>query len=231
MKVLALESSTALGSVAISADGNILASASSNNPKAHAEFMNPAIESCLKQASLKLQDIDLIAVSQGPGSFTGIRVAGNIAKTLAMTLGRQMLVLDSLTVLYQGSLVQGLPLTATVLCLINAYKNMCYVAVFSSGKNLLAPTAMKLTEIESIIFPEGQPLFGLGDGFKAYENRFTPSFLAKVIRESRFADFPSASTLAQGAPQLLKNYPTIEWNLFLPLYLRGSEAEENLRKA
>ncbi|WP_374031537.1 tRNA (adenosine(37)-N6)-threonylcarbamoyltransferase complex dimerization subunit type 1 TsaB [Bdellovibrio bacteriovorus] len=86
MKVLAMETSTAVGGVAIIVDGNIVAEETTLRQKTHSEIISPFTENCLLKAGLKLEDIDVFAVGQGPGSFTGIRVAANAGKTFFLQL-------------------------------------------------------------------------------------------------------------------------------------------------
>lgn len=225
MIVLALESSTALGSVALIKDDKVLASESSMQQRAHSEFLNPAVESCLKNANLTLPQIDLFATSVGPGSFTGIRVAGNIIKSLAYSFEKPMVVMDSLSIMASPVLEKF----ENILCIINAYKNMVYFSVYQNSKLLQGPAVVKVSDLESVLAGLTGNILCLGDGFKAYEKVFTPSLKARLFRDESLSDYPSAQTLGLVAVPQAKLNKTIEWNSFVPLYLRASEAEENLK--
>ncbi|MDO1605845.1 tRNA (adenosine(37)-N6)-threonylcarbamoyltransferase complex dimerization subunit type 1 TsaB [Lactobacillus sp. YT155] len=86
MKTLAFDTSNTQLSISIDADNQQLASFFSDEKKTHSVTLLPAIKQCLQEANLDIKDIDEIIVAQGPGSFTGVRIAVTTAKTLAWTL-------------------------------------------------------------------------------------------------------------------------------------------------
>jgi N6-L-threonylcarbamoyladenine synthase/tRNA threonylcarbamoyladenosine biosynthesis protein TsaB len=206
----------------------ILATDSSTSQRTHSEFINPAIERCLKQSGLELQDIDAFACGSGPGSFTGLRVAANIAKTFSMTFQKPLVVVDSLTLLMLEARARGAA-QDQILCLINAHKNMNYLALFNGFKVEKAPCAMTMQEMNQWQFQTEGPVLCVGEGYRAYEKLLSDSFKAQIIRREDHSDFPLATTLGLSTEERLKNSQTIEWNLFEPLYIRASEAEENQR--
>ena len=222
MKILALEASTILASVAVIIDGQLAVEESSDRQRYHSEFLNPAVQSVLQKSNLKLQDINIFAVGKGPGSFTGIRVACNIGKSFAESLQKKMVAVDSLTLLAveAGS-------NEPVLCMINAYKNMIYLAVIHNGNFLISPQAVKVLELEAFLsgYKISTPILCVGDGYIAYEKLFSPSLKSRLFRDSNFSDYPMAKTLGSIADLEAKNGQTIVWNLCIPLYIRASEAE------
>ncbi len=228
MNVLALESSTSVASVAICKQGQVVATESSASQRTHSEFLNPAIERCLIKSGLTLADIDLFACGIGPGSFTGLRVSASIAKTFSLTFQKPLVIADSLTLLMQTARAQG-ALNKDIVCLINAHKNMNYIARFSGTDMTLGPTAMTIPDINQLDWTAEGPVLCLGDGFKAYERAYSQDFHRAIERDTAYSDYPAAATLATLAPTLQKQSQTIEWNLLKPLYIRASEAEENQR--
>ncbi len=226
--VLALETSTAHASVALCDGDQVLASHSSSNPKTHSEFFNPAIQKCLDQTGVKLSEIELFAVGSGPGSFTGLRVSASIIKTFSMTFQKPLVAIDSLTLLKQEALLRG-AVDKKILCLLNAHKNMNYVALFSGDQVELTPQAMTVVELNSLNFGSSQPVLCLGEGFTAYETRLSMPFLSQIRRDPQHSDTPLAQTLAFFGQAQAKLGRTIEWNSYEPLYIRASEAEENLK--
>jgi N6-L-threonylcarbamoyladenine synthase/tRNA threonylcarbamoyladenosine biosynthesis protein TsaB len=223
MKVLALETSTLVGGAALIIDGQVVAEETSLRQKTHSENINPFIEFVLAKAGLKLEDIDLFAVGQGPGSFTGIRVAANAGKTFAYAYNKPLVTVDSLMLLAE----QAKPSTRPVVSMINAYKNMVYLGIFDvSGeepKYLKGPEAVPVRELKNYIL---QDSICVGDGWEAYQEYFPEEVHKKLHRQSDLPDHPLAKTLGLMAERRGKQGHTLDWKSFIPLYIRASEAEE-----
>ena len=223
MKTLALETSTLLASVTVIVDGRVVAEESSMRQNSHSEIISTYSDSCLKKAGLQLGEIDVFAVGQGPGSFTGVRVAANAGKTFAYSFNKPLVTVDSLTLLAQAARTSSWP----VLALINAYKNMVYTGLFDvSGeepKFLLGPLAIPVRELSQHIQTE---VLVVGDGYETYQQYFPPELSAKIHRDSQFSEFPHAKTLGLMAEKRAQVHNTLDWKSFVPLYIRASEAEE-----
>src|SRR6185312_4670449 len=211
MKVLALETSSTMGSAALSIDGKVLAFETSMSQRAHSEFINPAIDRCLQKANLKLKDIDIFAASLGPGSFTGIRVAANIAKSFCYTFQKPMVAIDSLTLMaIQARKTTGW--TGPILSILNAYKNLLYTGLFSSVESAsdeafvfqTGPAAISIQDIEKHVLSLNSQVLCVGEGYLAYEALWSKNFRQKIRRESAVLDFPSAETLAVEASRRAK---------------------------
>lgn len=223
MKILAMETSTAVGGVAIIVDGKVVAEETTLRQKTHSEIISTFTDHCLQKAGLRLEDIDAFAVGQGPGSFTGIRVAANAGKTFAYSFNKPLVTLDSLVLLAEKARGSDKP----VLSIINAYKNMVYLGLFDmSGEEpryLKGPEAIPVRELSKHI---QQDVLVVGDGWEAYHEYF-PEKLAKLMhRESQHPDHPLASTLGLMAERRAQKGQTLDWKSFVPLYIRASEAEE-----
>lgn len=223
MKILAMETSTQLGSVAIIIDGHVVAEEVSFKQKSHSENISPFIEECLKMRELTLNDMDAFAVGAGPGSFTGIRVAANAGKTFSYCYNKPLVAVDSLVLLAE----QARGCERPVLSIINAYKNMVYMGLFDvSGEYpayLRGPDAVPVRELSKFITQE---VLVVGDGWNAYHPYFPDDLKFKCIRNEETSEFPQARTLGLLAErQLLKGH-TNDWKSFTPLYIRASEAEE-----
>ncbi|QLY25375.1 tRNA (adenosine(37)-N6)-threonylcarbamoyltransferase complex dimerization subunit type 1 TsaB [Bdellovibrio sp. KM01] len=223
MKILAMETSTLLGGVAVIQDGKVVAEESSQRQKSHTEIISPFVENCLKTAGLKLEEIDVFAVGQGPGSFTGIRVAANAGKTYAYSFNKPMVTIDSLMLLAEQCRPSKLP----VLAIMNAYKNMVYLGLFDcSGEEpvyLKGPAAIPVRELSQHIDME---VMVVGDGWETYHEYFPENMKSKMHRDSKFPDEPQARTLGLMAEKRAQRGQTLDWKSFIPLYIRASEAEE-----
>jgi tRNA threonylcarbamoyladenosine biosynthesis protein TsaB len=223
MKILALETSTLLGGAAIIIDGKIVAEESSMRDRSHSEVLNGFVDDCLKKSNLQLSDIDVFATGQGPGSFTGIRVAANAAKSYAYSFQKPMVTVDTLSLLAK----QAGPRPQPILTIINAYKNMVYWGLFTGKTDepefITGPRVVPVRELSALITSE---VLVIGDGYLDYENYFAEGLRANMIRDSKIPDFPSAGTLGLMAEMRANKKQTLDWNSFTPLYIRASEAEE-----
>lgn len=223
MIILALETSTRLGSVALIENNKILAYEESVEQRSHSEFLNLFVDHCLKVAKVNLPQVDCFAVGMGPGSFTGIRIAGNVGKSFAYSQAKPMVAVDSLSLLAYP--VKGSPYN--LVTMINAYKNMVYLAIYD-GLTLEIKTPPLVVRVQDLAqYIQVESLI-IGDGYDVYSEYFPKELKKLILRNSNVSDFPNAKTLGIMAVERARNLKTFEWNLFKPLYLRASEAEENL---
>lgn len=231
MIVLACETSTLLGSVAILEDENILAYEDSLRQGSHSEVLNVFIEKVLAKAGKKLSDVGLFASGIGPGSFTGIRISLNTIKTFGYCFTRPVVGINSLkTLAAQAAYSQAFNSfkNLPVVAMINAYKNMVYIATYRLQNNTLteikAPEVVRVQNLESYF---SEKAIVCGDGYLAYEKYFSATVRQNLVRIGEISDEPHAKTTGLLAFQSLKlQHP---WNQLAPLYLRSSEAEENLQ--
>lgn len=232
MKILACDTSTLLGSVAISDGPRMLASRSIQRAGSHSDTLNGMITECLQESNLQLKDIDVFATGLGPGSFTGIRISLNTIKTLAYVYNKPVVGLDSLFMMAEQAQHQAEFITP----MINAFKNMVYIAEYQSisehdGKKIITVKAPQVVRVQDLkIFLNPKSLV-LGDGYVAYESYLKDSVPFNIIRDERNLDSPLANTMCQvfghkKIADLQQNQH--HWSTLLPLYLRASEAEENL---
>ncbi len=229
MKCLALTSSTTQASIALG-DESQMFERSHRVPRGHVEFMNSALEILLQESGWKLSELDVIAVDPGPGSFTGIRVSISIARSLCYTLGKPFYAESSLSLLRAAPSLQKK--SSTVVSGINAFKNLIFCSVArkddqSKGSPLvLSPKQVEvwLGQLESTA-----SFTFVGDAWDIYKQDFSPEFIQKMQRPSEPLDHPNASVLVQHA-LLRPDSWSEDWKSMVPLYLRESAAEENLRK-
>lgn len=226
MVVLALDTSTNQGGVAILRDRDILARRIWTREKSHSEMLTATLQACLEAAGLQLHDIDRLAVGKGPGSFTGIRIAVNAGRTLGYANAFPIFAFDTMEILAaavhpnEGS---------RLLAMVNAHKNLLYVSQFSVQQGqwvrTRGPEALTLAQIEQIV---NESHICVGDGYDEFESLFSTKLKSKLRRDSRFADFPLPDSLARMA--LESTARPLVWNELQALYIRSSEAEEKLRE-
>lgn len=223
MIYLVCESSTLLGSVAVFNDSKLLAYKESLRQGSHSEVLNLFIQSVLDEAKIKLSEVDFFVSGTGPGSFTGIRISINTIKTFAYCFDKPVIGINSLENMAYLCPEQNKP----IVCMLNAYKNMVYIATYKKeGSHILqlkAPEVVRVQNLESYVTEDSVVV---GDGYTTYSQFFKPELAQKIQRLNDPDDDPKASA---SVPFILNNrIQPSHWSKLMPLYLRASEAEENL---
>ncbi|MDY5974951.1 tRNA (adenosine(37)-N6)-threonylcarbamoyltransferase complex dimerization subunit type 1 TsaB [Streptococcus hyovaginalis] len=215
MKVLAFDTSNQTLSVALVEDSDLQADMTLTVQKNHSVSLMPTVDFLMQQVGWKPSDLEKIVVAQGPGSYTGLRVAVATAKTLAYSLGIDLVGVSSLQAL-------ALPVKtdAVLIPLIDARRQHAYVGFYQNGKALAEDT---YASIEVII-----------DKAKAFDQVIFVGEVApfqQVILEALpqaicQPSLPSAYEIGKMALHL----PSVDVDAFLPNYLKKVEAEENWLK-
>ncbi len=204
MKILSVDSSALIASAALCEDGKLLAEYTLNNKNTHSETLLPMIESLLSFFSLSVKDIDLFAVSAGPGSFTGVRIGAATVKGLAFASGKDCLGVSTLeAIAYNLRFHKGL-----ICPVMNARRSQVYTALFrSDGQNverLVDDCAMSIEELDTLLATYGEEVALAGDGydicaegFKATALRYVPERLrhqsAFSVAEVAYRDYLGGS--------------------------------------
>ena len=222
MKILSLDTSATVASVAISDDSTPLAEYTLNAKNTHSETLLPMIEAALNALSLKVSDIDLFALSAGPGSFTGVRIGAATVKGLAFASGKPCVEVSTLE-----ALAQNLVIKEGLICpVMNARRSQVYTALFrSNGKELtrlMPDSALSIEELDSILAEYDEPISLVGDGYEITERGFSKTKLLFVPDALRLQSALSVAVIA------LKKHESGEACTDSSLsvnYLRPSQAE------
>lgn len=220
---LGIETSNAPLSIAIVKDGKVLVEVVQNLKLTHSATAMPTIEELFKKASLKPTDIDAIAVSQGPGSYTGLRIGVTIAKTLAWTLQKPLVGVSSLKVL-----AANVDVTDGVVCsLIDARRQHVYAAVYrgSSRETVIPEQYLSLQRLLEQLQQLNEPVVFVGNDVTTFKQSISQLPL-EVTFASPTLHLPRASKLVELAST--ERLPsTEEIHRFVPTYYRLAEAEAN----
>ena len=137
--ILCLETSTKSCSVALASNGKLIAQKESVDEKySRAENLTLYIEEVCKQSSIKLTDIDAVAVSKGPGSFTGLRIGVSTAKGLCYALNKPLIAVSTLEAMTAGQIANFSFEASTLFCpMIDAKRMEVYCAIYDSALNEL----------------------------------------------------------------------------------------------
>lgn len=227
MKILSMDSSATVASVALCEDEALLAEYTVNNGNTHSETLLPMVESVLEKFGLTPKDIDLFAVSNGPGSFTGVRIGAATLKGLAFASDRPCVGVSTLHALATN--LQG---TRGLICpVMNARRSQVYTALFRSDGNtlerLLSDSAMSVSELDALLAEYGEPVSFCGDGYKITVDalqRTQATYISERLRHQ------SAYSVAQVALCEYKAGNTTTDTELKVAYLRPSQAERELMK-
>lgn len=164
-RILLIETSTALCSVALAEDGRIVATRESAEPRVHAAMTAPYVREVL--GDLSVRDLDAVCVGKGPGSYTGLRVGVSTAKGLCFGAGIPLLSVGTLdTLVYQAKAEGLLPDGCLhVVPMIDARRMEVYSAVFTPDARQIRETRPEIIGADSFadILAQGPVLF-IGDG-------------------------------------------------------------------
>ncbi len=225
MRILALDSSATVASVALCEDGKLLSEYTLNNKNTHSETLLPMIESMLSNFSLRPCDVDAFAASAGPGSFTGVRIGAATLKGLAFGSDKPCIEVSTLEALaYNAVCYEGL-----ICPVMNARRSQVYTALFrSDGKvltRLVPDSAMAISELDELLCAYGERVMFCGDGYDITVSALCKT-LAKYTPERMIHQ--SAFSVACIALQKIREGVVGSDTDFKVNYLRPSQAEREL---
>ncbi|AMR32848.1 tRNA threonylcarbamoyladenosine biosynthesis protein TsaB [Mucilaginibacter sp. PAMC 26640] len=164
--LLQIETATTSCSVALSQNGNVLAFKEINARNIHAEVITVYIQGLITEAGLNYADIDAVAVSCGPGSYTGLRIGVSTAKGLCFALNKPLISVDTLAAMASGIAKKRNISPGTLLCpMIDARRMEVFTAVFDTAGDIIKPTAAEIIDENSFadLLSKNAILF-FGDG-------------------------------------------------------------------
>ena len=214
MKVLAFDTSSKALSLAILEDKQVLAETTINIKKNHSITLMPAIDFLMASLDWTPKDLDRIVVAEGPGSYTGLRIAVATAKTLAHTLNIELVGMSSLLALvpYQQ---EGL-----FVPLMDARRNNVYAGFYENAKPVMPEAHLSLAEVLEKVTDAEQVTF-VGE-----VGPFVEQIQEQLPQASYQESLPNAANLALWAWD--KKADSL--HDFVPNYLKRVEAEENWLK-
>lgn len=226
VKILTIDTSTTTNSVALTLDGRLLAEYIVNPDRNHSSSLMYGLDMVLKNSGVTVDQLDVIGVSQGPGSFTGLRVGIATAKGLALASGRPLVAFSSLAML-----AMNLPYAAYPVCtMFDAKKNEVYAAVFRCRgvpETLRAECVIPPSEFLSQL---REPTLFVGSGVVRYRELIVEILGDLAIFAPPLCHQPRASAGAILAADLFVRGEIASPATLVPSYLRASEAELALLK-
>lgn len=233
--LLAIETSGAVGGAAVLlADGQAIERDFGGNhgkPTGHGRMLIPKIGEILAEAGLAQGDLGAIAVSVGPGSYTGIRIGVTAAKTLSWALGCALVGVPTLEALAREAAALGVPEgTGRLVPAVDARRGEVYAGVFllegSHVERVLEDVAIPPEELSARL-AAGDHIFG--SGVSRYGGKELA--IAEGATAAESPEVPRAATVARLGAEMFARGETLEVHAASPIYLRKSEAEMKRERA
>jgi tRNA threonylcarbamoyladenosine biosynthesis protein TsaB len=213
VRVLAIDTTSPRGSVAVAGPEGILAEARLETTEGHSRWLLPAVEALLGGLGIAASALDVFAVTIGPGSFTGLRIGLGSVQGLALASGRPCVGLSTLDVL--AGAVAGSP--ETVVALVDAFRGEVYSGVYDAAGGLRRPF-----EVGTLCAAlRGLPAGAAFVGGAALDHR---EAIPAAVPGAVFPVSPRflAAPLAAAALRLAASGATVPADGLRPLYLRGA---------
>lgn len=227
MKILAIESASVIASCAVSENDMVLGEYSLGHKKTHSEKLMPLIEKLLEDMEINIKDFELIAISEGPGSFTGLRIGASIAKSIAYAINVPIVNIPTMK-----SLASNIYSTDKyIVPVMDAKSGRLYSGIYTwENDNLITfkeqfPSTIE--ELVELLNNLKKPIILSGDGSENYKNIFTEKLKIEYTFSPKQFNMLSASSLACLGYSMYLNGETINPSEFYPKYLRLSQAERN----
>lgn len=225
--LLALETSTDVSSAAIFEGPNLLGTLDFHANKLHARLMTVLIQQLLENLQLKPKDLAAVAVTQGPGSYTGLRVGTSVAKGMAMALDIPILSVGSLNSLAASVMDIAQTMDAHVIPLLDARRMEVYCGVFNPQAELIDPVQAYIVEESPFAswLDQGKVVF-VGDGAAKCKPLLTHNPNA-IVLENRLS---SAAHMGHHLWQKFQTQDFEDLVTFEPFYLKNFVATISKKK-
>lgn len=222
--ILCLETSTAVCSVALVENGNVIALRESLDGQNHAEKITVFIDEVMKEAGLAYKDLDAVATSMGPGSYTGLRIGVSTAKGLCYAMEKPLIAVDTLAAMaygfkdYKTTGLQDYKLGSILCPMIDARRMEVYTAFFNDKLERTSETeALVVDENSFMDMKQSHHLYLFGDGADKLASLFENDERITVVEKFHC----SASYMAKLADEAFKNNDFVDTAYFEPFYLKN----------
>ena len=211
--ILNIETATKNCSVSIAKNGTVLAIKELNNGNySHAEVLHPFIDTILKEASISVNQIDAVAVSKGPGSYTGLRIGVSAAKGLCFAFDKPLIAISTLNSLAHAITKEE----GIIIPMLDARRMEVYSAVFNKNHQQIREIKAEIIDENSFVeYLSKEKVYFLGDGAQKCKEKITHK--NAVFRDDKF---PSAKEMAKLSFNKYKKSDIENVAYFEPFYLK-----------
>lgn len=230
MKVLGIESSTITASCALIDDNKLIGEYTLSHKKTHSEKLMPMIEQLLEDTETDIYDVDVIAISKGPGSYTGLRIGAAIAKSLAHACNKKIVGVPTI----DGLAFNIHTINGYIVPIIDARGGRIYSGIYRWEKDEFITVeeqfASDIDKLVDRLENIEENIILSGDGAQIHEKFLKDKLKNKVIFSLPYSNMPKASSIAQLGYILAKKGKLIDAFEFVPEYLRKTQAERNFEE-
>lgn len=221
---LGIETANTPLSIAVIKDGKVMAEVVQNIKLTHSVGAMPAIEEVMNKAGITSAEIDAVAVSEGPGSYTGVRIGVTLAKTLAWSLQKPVVGVSSLKVLAANVRVSNVAVCA----LFDARRQNVYAGVYEgiTQRSIIEDHHDHIDGLLTKLDALQRPILFIGTDVEIYFEKIKEVLGERAVRAPFTLDLPRASELIAVAE--VQEMPSVDAvHAFVPQYRRIAEAEAN----
>jgi tRNA threonylcarbamoyladenosine biosynthesis protein TsaB len=220
MNILAFDTTLSMCSIAVMAKGMVRAVRIETEPAKQVERLFPMIEEALAEAGIAYADLDALAVTTGPGSFTGVRIGIAAARGLRLATGLPVIGLSGFEVINRA--ISRTRHNSKLLVVLDARRQQVFAQAFDSAGEVLAEPVM-LAYAEIVAYAGDGALLLAGNG-----KHLVAPYLPHAVLASDEYDAPGAVTLAEAAAYYIKIRP--QGDDLAPLYIRPPDAKIAVKK-
>ena len=225
MKILGVDSSGMVASVAIVEDDILVAEYSINHKKTHSQTLLPMIDEVMKMTDMDINSFDAIAVAAGPGSFTGLRIGSATVKGLAYAINKPIVPVPTC-----DAMAYNLCMSSDLICpIIDARRNQVYTALyeFENGVaiKILEQTALDICELIDKLNKLNKKVIFLGDGVPVHTDTINEKLTVEYSFTPANLNRQKASSVAALGIKYFEQGMVETAHEHKPIYLKKSQAE------
>lgn len=225
MYILGIDTATRVAGAAVVGEGRLIAERFVHNLKTHSQNIMPIIQQVMEDSELKPHELHGIAVTGGPGSFTGLRIGMSVAKTMGQVLNIPVVGISTLQALAWNAVgIDGL-----ICPLLDARKQEAYTCLYKSVDGglleLVGPAALGIDKLTDILLGYESQVTFLGDGVPVFRDVIAERLGSRASFGTMINSYPRAGAVAELGLAKIKEGGLADATFMQPVYLRKSEAE------
>ena len=225
MKLLVLDSSGLVASVALLEDERLIAEYTTGNKLTHSQTLLPMLDEIIRRTTVDMEDVDAIAVAMGPGSFTGLRIGAATAKGLGLALDKPVIPVPTV----DGLAYQLFGVSSLICPMMDARRKQVYTGFYRFHGDQMEVVkeqcAQSVQDTLEQLKAYGEPVIFLGDGVPVYRKEIEEAMGADAVFAPAHANRQRAGAVGALAEVYYRKGIWQSADAFAPEYLRKSQAE------